>query len=365
MCKYVPALTLLFACIATSISCNQARKGQDQNGYLMSSESSVLFIQWTQVDKEMNGQLQVFSIKGRLEKTFDTSTHPFSGVKEGENVSLNFTDSMWTDALGGNTWTGKLKGNELTLIAPSEDGMLMPLKFKVAIVEDYNNAVITLKQQANSINENIQKRRENSTKVEAQQQAILERQHAVEDANQNGASLIMDLRNQTKGLSHAATVNEVILQFKKSLEQMQETVTRLKKKAAETPLKASKLREVESILREVESDKRQVESDVKSMESEIRGIESYIRPVVDNISRLLSAWEDLKQAATNNSTNTPPMQFNELDIEQERRTAEDAINNARQVIERGANQVKAFDNQAQKILDNAKIFVRKLRVVQE
>jgi hypothetical protein len=373
MCKYISTLTLLFACIAISISCNRVNQdaqaargnGQDQNGYLMSSHSSVLFIQWTQVDKKINGQLQVFSIKGQYEQTSDTSPHPFSGVNDGENISLNFTGSMWTDGLGGRTWTGTIKNNELTLVAPSKDGMLMPLKFKAATVEDYNNAVIILKQQANRINENIRKEREIAAKDESQQQAILERQQAVETANQKVTSLIADLRNQAKDLDRVATVDKVIPQFKRSLEQMQGTVARLKEKAAQTPLTASKLREVESILREVESDKRQVESDVRSMESEIRGIESYIRPVVDNVSRLLSAWEDLKQAAANNSTNTPSTQFSGRDIEQERKTAEDAIDNARKVIERGANQAKLFDNQAQKILDNAKIFVRKLRAVEE
>ncbi len=347
--------------------------GQDQAGYLMSSDSFILFLQWTKVGTNLNGQLQTFIIQGQNQRSYKSNTHPFTGVNDVGKISLNFTGSGWTDNLGGKTWTGTLQNNELTLVAPSPDGMLVPMKFKGATVEDYNQSVVVLKDQAQSTNQELEKQRaataqqraiieRQAAQLATQQRAIIERQQAVSDANQRVTNMIASLQNQTQALYGAAKIDEVIPQFKRSLLQMQGTVARLKDTAAETPFTASKLREVESILREVESNKRQVESDVRLMESAVRGVESYIRPVANGISSLRSDWEDLKRAAMNNPTNTPPVRFTEHDIEQEQKAAEVAIGKAKRITEGGLRQAKAFDGQAQRILDSARGFVRKLRV---
>src|SRR5438309_5409339 len=104
-------LGLYASCVRLTQEANRAGNngnGSDQGGYFMKSDSWLLFIQWTEVDKKLNGQMQVFAITGQSEKQSDVSNHPFTGVTDGENVSLNFSGSMWVDALGGKTWKGRL-----------------------------------------------------------------------------------------------------------------------------------------------------------------------------------------------------------------------------------------------------------------
>src|SRR5882672_8788026 len=115
----IPSLILLSLLLGLCASCarptqeanraDNSGNGSDQSGYLMKSDPWLLFIQWTEVDKKLNGQLQVFTITGQSEKQSDISSHPFTGVTDGQNVSLNFSGSMWVDALGGKTWTGKIE----------------------------------------------------------------------------------------------------------------------------------------------------------------------------------------------------------------------------------------------------------------
>jgi hypothetical protein len=366
-------IALLLTAAIASLSCTivapgggqATSKGQEQTGYLMSDASTVLFIQWTSVDKKISGQLQVFSIGGRFEKTADISTHPFSGMSDGQNVSINFTGSIWLDGLGGKTWTGTLTNDALTLVVPSNNGMLMPLTFKAATVDEYNKAVVALKQQAGQVNAKILQERREAAAAEAQRQAITEQQSAVENANRELASVMAALKSQTKELSGVATVEGVIRQFDGSIARMQKAVSRLKEKAAEARLTDSRLREVEAILRQVEADKRVVESDVRSMEAAIRNIESYERPVEDGLNRLTSASDDLRRALAANTTNVPQAQFSEQDIMETKRMAEAAMRLAKSVIENGSRRASGYDNQAQKILDGATDFVGKLKAVED
>ena len=82
------------------------------------------------------------------------------------------------------------------------------------------------------------------------------------------------------------------------------------------------------------------------MESQVRSIESSMKPLKDSVQQLQSAWVDLKEAATSNPTNSPPIQFGERDIEREENVAQDALTSAQRVIQNGRSQAKAFNNQA-------------------
>src|SRR5437870_4096179 len=96
----LPILTLILlsllvgvcgSCVRLTQDANRVSNngnGSDQNGYLMKSDSWLLFIQWTEVDRKLNGQLQAFAITGQSQKQSDISTHPFTGVTDGQKVSL-------------------------------------------------------------------------------------------------------------------------------------------------------------------------------------------------------------------------------------------------------------------------------------
>jgi hypothetical protein len=94
--------------------------GSDQKGYLFSDSGSVMFTRWTEIDKKVNGQLQVFYSQGNGERQPKSFTSSFEGISDGQNISINFTGSIWTNDLSGQTWTGTLKDSELTLVMPAK-----------------------------------------------------------------------------------------------------------------------------------------------------------------------------------------------------------------------------------------------------
>src|SRR5688572_29823898 len=106
---------LLLTSLSLAAGCKQAVSNQknistvsDQNGYLHSDGINVMFLHWTELDGKLNGQMNVFYAKGGQRISTETSSHSFEGVSDGNNISLNFTGSQWTDGLGGRTWTGTI-----------------------------------------------------------------------------------------------------------------------------------------------------------------------------------------------------------------------------------------------------------------
>jgi hypothetical protein len=141
--RLVQVLPLSFALLAACIQSKTT--GSDQKGYLHSDSDSVIFLHWTEINGKLNGQMNVFFVKGNRAKNTDTSGHSFEGVSDRKNLSLNFTGSVWTDGLGGKTWTGTISGNELTLVIPNNNGQLSPVRFTVGTVEQYNDEVLLIK----------------------------------------------------------------------------------------------------------------------------------------------------------------------------------------------------------------------------
>ncbi len=104
-----------------------------------------MFLRWTEADKKLNGQLQIFAKQTNGKQSTDSSSHTFEGVLSGENVSIKFTGSVWTDGLAGTTWTGTLKNKTLSLVAPMNDGTLQTYALQPGTVNEYNQVVAQLK----------------------------------------------------------------------------------------------------------------------------------------------------------------------------------------------------------------------------
>lgn len=111
--------------------------------YVCKSSAQAMFINWTQdKDNKIIGQLQITT---NTKEGLTTSKHRFNGIIDGNQVSLSFTGSAWTE--GGKVYTGKLEGtNTLVLLWPSTNGTIDSLYFDTGNVQDFNNAVQDLNQ---------------------------------------------------------------------------------------------------------------------------------------------------------------------------------------------------------------------------
>jgi predicted nucleic acid-binding Zn-ribbon protein len=301
--------------------------GSEQRGYLYSDDNSAAFIRWTEVNKKLNGQLQVFYTKGYAERQFQNAGYSFEGMCDGENVSINFTGSVWISDLSGKTWTGTLKGGELTLVVPTGAGTLAPVKFKTASVEEYNNAVVAIRRGLVEHNAQVKRERDEAARIAAEQQAVA-------DAKQQVESAIDGLASATNDLLAGEDFDVVLKDYAGHRTEMQAHYQEMKGKAARKQLTTSELREVESDLRTVESDLRSIESDARSMEYRLRSMNRKIDEAREAIAWLRQSWGGLRQAMSANTTGTPSAPHTEADVSEQTRRAEAVIENALSLMQK-------------------------------
>jgi hypothetical protein len=142
-------LLLLSGCTLPAGSAVARLLGQSNPpaGYVAIYTNEAFFISWTAINSNLTGQLQT----GRLDgNTVTNSTHAFKGVFNSPSISINFTGSVLTDSLSGQTWTGTMKNGVLTLVYPADNGTLQTIVFKSGSINDYNQAINSLQAQGNS-----------------------------------------------------------------------------------------------------------------------------------------------------------------------------------------------------------------------
>ena len=115
------------------------------SGYLATTSSSVIFIQWNQVGATGTGVAQIANVQGHApSQTIAVKTTTAIGQINGSNVSVNFE--------GVTEVFGTTSGGGFVLDFPQPDGSLAPVTFRRASAQDYNNALAALKSQVNSAN---------------------------------------------------------------------------------------------------------------------------------------------------------------------------------------------------------------------
>lgn len=120
---------------------SQPTSEASQQGYLMETTQEASFIKWTEAAGNINGQLQTIYVSGTNPPQTESETVGFTGILEGSELTVTIS------ILGASeTWTGTLEGDALTLMIPSNEGILEPYTFEAATVEDYNRAASKLRE---------------------------------------------------------------------------------------------------------------------------------------------------------------------------------------------------------------------------
>lgn len=313
----------------------QEQKGQ--KGYLATFRDGAMFIQWTEVDKKISGQLQVAGLNNNK---IESRTHPFNGITNGSNISINFSGSVWMDSLGGVTWTGTIESNKLTLVYPAKDGTLQTIAFRPGTVNDYNNTIGVLKDEG---------------AIQESKEAYQKKQN---DTRNNLNNLLIKLNKDTITLS-SISFDKEIKSIKSSHETMQKQYTQLRARASVAPLTKYQL-EYE-VKYDLEYNLRYtLENDLLynlnyGLGYTIKNAQEFSAYVSNEISALQNCWNDYL------SSNRPDTQFNQdrvssviASARQEQSLLENRISSAQQ---EGNN----YYSQGQQLYQTAKIFVSGLR----
>ena len=164
-------------------------------GYLWSDPSEVAFLQWTEDDTHhLNGTLQ--SVDATSDGTVSCTTAAFTGVHDGSNVSITFSELGFSSTL-----TGSLDGGTLTLQVPQPDGTLASEAFRSASVDDYDSAATALRHRTQS-----QAAATHSAQATASAQGQLDQ--GVTDANTTLSNALGTLSSDVQNLTNSTSFGD-------------------------------------------------------------------------------------------------------------------------------------------------------------
>lgn len=328
--------------------------GNDQRGYLSVVTGRILFVRWTEVNKKLNGQLQVFYAEGNRDWRTDTSAHSFEGVSDGENISINFTGSVWFERLSGKTWTGTLKDKELKLVVPTRSGVLETITLESATVDDYNQAVLSLKRNVTETNAQMQKERAETAKKAAEQRAVTVGNEGVENSIRRSANAANVLEEKTR-------FDDVLSAYAREMEKMKAHYQEMKNLAAKQPLDSYQFGKVEYALGKMEYDLSSVQYRNGSMEYRMEQVKTAISDAKEEINGLQGAWTKLQNAVASNSVGTPGAKFTQNDVLQSINATESRISKALALMQSASKQAASYETQAKKLYKDGEAFVKGLK----
>jgi len=326
------------------------REEQEQKGYLATFRDAAMFIQWTEVDKKLSGQLHIAVLKNNK---IESKTHPFNGITNGSNISISFTGSVWTDSMSGVTWTGTLESNKLTLVYSAKDGTLQTIAFKPASVSDYNKVIINFQAEGNA-----QASKEALEKKQNDNREALQKKQT--ETRNNLDSVLVSLNKDTNTLS-AISFDKDIDSLKSSLENLQKQYADLRANATAGPLTQYKLNNVirysleNKINYTLENQLRYRLNN--GLGYNIRNAQGLSKQISNEITTLQNSWQEYL------TCNTPDSQFNQEKItsvinqaKNEQATLENKTSSAQE-------EGNYYYEQGKKLYQTAKEYVSGLRAV--
>lgn len=119
---------------------------EEEAGWLASDDTTAIYLDYREQAGSLAGTMQVSSLKsGDAGFEVKGSSNAFTGALDGSELSITVGAAA--------PWFGTLKGDNLTLNLPQDDGALAPVVLRLASVADYNDAVSALRAQAQSMND--------------------------------------------------------------------------------------------------------------------------------------------------------------------------------------------------------------------
>ncbi len=332
---------------------------REQTGYLSKGDDGANFIQWTNADRQIKGQMQIFDLK-RTGET-DSKSYSFDGISDGDKVSLTFRDRYLT-FLEGRTITGTLKDDALTLVWPQRDGTLWTQTNRPASVADYNDAVRNLRERASQIvatrqeaARQAQAARNEAAKIAAEKRAVVGAHNAVTNAAES-------LRGTVKELPKADYYADVLRGYSDAWRQMKEVHTDMLEESRKT-LTGVQLGRVEVRLGTLSVRLGTIAVRRGGFEVRLNSANAKIQDAEENIVRLQRVFAQLQQAVAANTTGEPRAAITTEQVSKAVEYAQSEIKKAVAAREAAQKQATAYDKQAADLYRQAEAFVKTLKAV--
>lgn len=327
--------------------------GGGPRGYLASGQNGVIFIQFTEQGGRLSGQMQFFGVKGRGWKVTDSDNASFTGIREGESVSLRFA-RLFTE----HTINGTLSGDSLSLVMPQADGRLVPVEFRRATVGEYNAEVEKLKGQAAKTNEATQKAHAEQDRLDQLRQRGAQVDGSIQDAYES-------LDDRIGELGDAARFDDPLSNFDDHWHEMQEHEKEFKSKAAVRPLDSYKLSEVGYALQTLGHDQQSIRYDRQSLGYAVKNANEKISKARDAVAALEKAWEELQAARSSEAGTYTRSAFGEGDIAGVKARAEAEIKKVEGAISKVDAQARGIEQRVDEMYRKAQALLNGLKAARE
>ncbi len=320
-------------------------------GFFGASPGFVAFIRWTELNGVLSGQYQALYIARTNPMTVESINKPFTGIRNGPNISITFF---------GVTWSGELRGSVLSLALPRRDGLLETLTMRAGSVEDYNRAALALKQSVARIAEE-----------QARQKAIADekiaRRKAVLDADRAFWEVYQQLKEATRTLYLDTDFTKVLAAYAETWTTMQRHHEKLRTDAAKSPLDCYQLGTVKYDLGTLQYDMGSIRYHNGSFDFVRNSVLNRIGRVQRDTQALQEALHGLRQANAADPTKTASQPY----LEQlsamsaaAARMAEDQIQASLGVRKKAEAKAGEFNEKATRLLQDATEFVNSLTCTQ-
>jgi hypothetical protein len=349
-CHFV-ILAALLLCL---VGCRNMTAGEGgPRGYLASGKNGVIFIQFTEQGGRLSGRMQFFGVKGRAWKVTGADNASFTGVREGEGVSLRFA-GLFTE----NIINGTLSGDTLSLVMPQEDGRLAAVEFRSAAVGEYNAEVEKLKGQAAKTNEDTRKAWAEEERLGQLRQRGAQADGAIQDAYES-------LDDRINELGDAARLDDPLAGFDEHWREMQEHLKEFTAKAAARPLDNYKLGEARYALQTLSHDRQNIGYDRRSLDYATKSAGEKISKAREAVAALGRVWDELQAARSSEAGAYTRSAIGEGDIAGVKARAESEIKKVESAIDKAQAQARGVEQRADETYRKALALFDGLQTVRE
>ena len=348
-------LVSLMSCL-TLVSCFST---SPPDGYLGADTRSVVFIQFTEKNNQLTGNIQGVEETNDIPPQTKSSTEAFTGTQNGSSVTLTVSFFGFSSSV-----VGTLNGNTLVLDVPQQDGHLENQTYIGASTQDYNQAVDALRNKVSQEDQQYNNTQATATTIQAtqteqqnEQQATQTaeqgEQQAVIDANSQLGSALSALKSDESGLasfSETSTING----YANDWQSMQKDFATEQQDAnAGCGDNSSNYNQVQADANQVDADENQILADDNQLSADKNQYDADLSPVQSDVQAVKVDWAQLQRAVANNTTNTPGAAYTSDDVNTALQNAQGVEKSAQGVWQSAQSSATQYDNEASALKQKA------------
>jgi len=354
-------LTTAVAVAAPSPALPDPRLGasaQGLKGYVTADNTGAIFIQWTETGSSLSGTMLVAQPDGKSQSGTKTTTANFTGVRSGNHLSLILPQGLGLST----TIAAELNEPFLTMYFPDNRGTITPVTLHPGTAAEFNDAVITLQQQAQQqvAQEQVYQATiaANNKQGTATASALSLQQKTVANANARLAEALRQLASDTSSLPSHGDFSGYLPSYADDWASMQADDREMRKEAANSPRNCTY---VQIDLTHITIDQTHIGIDHDNVTRVSTQLNDNIGTVKQDIQSVRAAYMTLQGAVTANTTGAPAPQFTQEDVTKAVNAAQQEIDKSTSASQNARNQAADYDQKAADLLKNAKSFVAGLK----